>query len=225
MQKLEAKAKHWAKVIGHLPGVSAVFLSGSVAQGLGRDDSDIDFFVVAYPGYIWTARFFTNLILKLTFNLSKPQHHAARICPNHFITADSLEIVEKDAYSAHLFSHNQALYDPHGLWPQFVEKNTWVNEFGESFEVVVKSQIKQQRPLPALSSRVRVIESILKKIQTWKIYRNPDFKKPGAKIVLRDTELRFHPDPKNQYWQGASGVDLGKKARQAEVEIVNNASS
>lgn len=222
MEKLLSKALRWSSIIGHLPGVAAIFLSGSVAQGRGTDESDIDFFIIAQPGCIWTARFFTNLLLKLTLNLSKPVHHAGRICPNHFITVDNLEIQEKDAYSAHLFSHNQALYDPHNLWPQFVEKNAWVHEFGEAFPVLVKSQkYLDKKPFePHCAAKSAWFERFLRWIQLKKIYRNPDFKRPGARIVLRDTELRFHPDPKNQYWQNKKTVDLGKKERQLDVEII-----
>jgi len=218
MQKLHTKANRWAKIIGHLPGVVAVFLSGSVAQGLGNEDSDIDFFIIAPPGRIWTARFFTNLLLKLTFNLSKPERHKLRICPNHFITAEALEIAEKDAYSAHLFSHNQALYDPQNLWPQFVEANAWVHEFGEAFPVLIKSNDKAAEFI-ATPAKTGLLEKVLRWIQVQKIHRNPDFKRPGAKIVLKNTELRFHPDPKNQYWKSKKSVDLGKKNRQADVTI------
>lgn len=219
MEDIYKKAQRWSKIIGHLPGVVAVFLSGSVAQGRGTEDSDIDFFIIAQPGHIWTARFCTNLILKLSFNLSKPAHHKLRICPNHFITADSLEIVEKEAYSAHLFSHNQALYDPYDLWPQFVEANTWVHEFGEAFPVLIKSDDKAPNVI-AIPPKAGLLERIVRWVQIQKIHRNPDFKRPGAKIVLRDTELRFHPDPKNKYWKAKKEVDLGKSGRQAEVEII-----
>lgn len=220
MQRLFKKAEFWSGVIGRLPGVAAVFLSGSLAQKIATDKSDIDFFIITEPGKIWTARFFTNLLLKLTFNLAKPHCHQGRICPNHFISADSLEIVEQDAYSAHLFSHNQPLYDPDNLWPQFVKANDWVREFDEAFPVLIKHRqnTTSQKPYKPIYKRAWS-ERFLRFIQRHKIYRNSDFKKPGAKIVLKDTELRFHPDPKNQYWKAKKPVDLGKKIRQAPVEI------
>lgn len=218
MQKLLTKAQNWAKIIGHLPGVAAVFLSGSLAQGRGTEDSDIDFFIIAHPNSIWTARFFTNLILRLSFNLAKPWKHKARICPNHLISTNILEIAEQDAYSAHLFSHNQPLYDPYNLWPEFVEANGWVHEFGEAFPVLVKSEIEKKNRLPETSSS-QWLERSLRWLQLKKIYSNPDFKKPGAKIVLKSDELRFHPNPKNQYWKASKVVDLGKASRQADVKI------
>lgn len=218
---LYVKAKKWAPIMGYLPGVAAVFLSGSLSQGNAKDSSDIDFFILAYPGQIWTARFWTSLILKLTFNLAKPNRHKARICPNHFITTDVLEINEQDAYSAHLFSHNQPLYDPHHFWPLFVEANSWVQAFKESFPAVIKNN-DYQISTRAVNGRKKnkFLECFLRWIQLKKIYRNPDFKKPGARIVLKNEELRFHPDPKNQYWpQPQKNIDLGKQNRQAKVDI------
>ncbi|NCP66977.1 hypothetical protein GW756_01575 [bacterium] len=219
MEKIQRKANRWAQIIGHLPGVAAVFLSGSMVQGISKPTSDIDFFIIAIPGRIWTARFFTNLLLKLTSNLAKPAYHRARICPNHFISAQNLEIVEQDAYSAHLFTHNLPLYDPYDLWPKFIESNSWVNAFGEAFPIVVtlnENQSKNTVP----SKKINFIETTLRFLQIFKIRRNPDFKKPGAKIILKADELRFHPDPKNQYWEAKQkNVDLGKLNRQADVEI------
>ena len=43
IDKLNTKAYKWAQVVGHLPKVVAVFLSGSIAQGRGDQNSDIDF--------------------------------------------------------------------------------------------------------------------------------------------------------------------------------------
>jgi predicted nucleotidyltransferase len=216
---LNQKAHKWAQIIGRLPGVVAVFLSGSLAQGQAKSTSDIDFFIITVPGQIWTARFCTNLCLKLTFNLAKPAHHKARICPNHFITANNLEIAEQDAYSAHLFSQNRPLYDPSNLWPQFVEANDWVRAFGEKFPLMVEIN-GAAVSIPLQEKQNTLFEKIVRWGQLKKIYRNPDFKRPGAKVILKDKELRFHPDPKNQYWrESVKNVDLGKKERQADVEI------
>jgi len=66
------KEKKWATKLGKLPGVAAIFLSGSRAQDRGTDESDIDFFIIARPGQIWTARFFVLVTLKLHNQLAKP---------------------------------------------------------------------------------------------------------------------------------------------------------
>ena len=196
------KINTWAQKLGKLPGVTAIFLSGSLAQGRGDEKSDIDFFVIAHPGQIWTARFCVFLYLKFKNQLAKPHDHAGKICPNHFITSDQLEIQEKDAYSANLFSHNQPVHDPENIFVEFVQQNKWVQDFGEKFVYPVGADYhrpKNQRA-KGISPLRRFLEYILKNLQTRIIKNNPEFNTPGAKIILTDTELRFHPVPRNKNW-------------------------
>ena len=196
-QKFIKKAERWARWCGRLPGVRAIFLSGSVAEGRATENSDIDFFIIAKHGQIWTARFFVFLFLKIANQLASEKKHAFRICPNHFITDNELEIREKDAYSAKLFSHNFPLYDPDRLFLNFVEKNaTWVRKFREKFPDVPPPGFGTSHKKPGLFAKL--IENILAAIQIIKIRHNPDYHLPGAKIILEENELRFHPDPKNK---------------------------
>jgi len=182
------KAKFWAHILGRMPGVLAIFLSGSLAQNKGDKNSDIDFFIIAREGQIYTARFFVFVILKLTGQLAKPHRHAGKICPNHFITHQHLEIQEKNKYSEDLFGANQPLYDPHNLFQAFQNANAhWIKNFQ-----------KQNSPFPIPHSPFPFPENFLKKIQTSKIKKNPEYNTPGAAIILSDTQLRFHPQPKSQ---------------------------
>lgn len=203
------------KPLSRLPGVAAIFLSGSRAQGHATKNSDIDLFIIAQPGRIWTARFFVYMTLFLTGKMRRPHDTKNLFCPNHFITADSLEIQEKDAYSANLFSHNIPLHDMNNIFVHFANTNqSWVENFGESFsEETLRSRNKSgktslntqhselstQHPAPTLLQKIT--ESFLKYIQKKKIEHHPDTKLPGAKIILTDTELRFHPRPKNKNWK------------------------
>lgn len=196
-QNLLKKAELWAKILGHLPGVQAIFLSGSLACGKAKKKSDIDYLVIAHAGQIWTARFFVFVVLKVFRQLAKPHNHAGRICPNHFITDHSLEIDEKDAYAAHLFSHNIPLYDPLELWVNFVDANkSWIESSGETFQDTPEITFGPPRKM-----NHSFWEMMFRWIQRAKIMKNPDFLKPGAKIIISDDELRFHPVPKNKHWK------------------------
>lgn len=196
-QKLIRKAEYWANLCGKLPGVRAIFLSGSISAGHATKNSDIDFFIIARHGQIWTARFFVFVFLKLTRQMVSSQKHAGKICPNHFITDTKLEIQEKDAYSAELFSHNFPLYDPDRIYLNFVEKNThWVRNFREKFPDIPPPGFASIRQKPSILWRI--LENILSAIQIIKIRKNPEFHQKGAKIILKESELRFHPNPKNK---------------------------
>ncbi len=195
MDKLLKKAKFWAKILGFCPSVLAIFLSGSLATRKGNKNSDIDFFIIAKNKRIWTARFFVFIILKIFRQLAKPQNHIGKICPNHFITDDSLEIIEQDPYAANLFSQNIPLFDPQNIFSKFVQKNQkWVMKFKQTFP---QKFLNQKTNFNLVINKASVLENFLRKIQIKKIKQNPDFKSPNAKIVLNNTELRFHPEPKN----------------------------
>lgn len=202
----EALFKKQTKSLSRLPGVVAIFLSGSHAQGTANQDSDIDLFIIAQPGRIWTARFFVYATLFLTGKMRRTRDTKNKFCPNHFITADSLEIQEKDAYSAHLFSHNIPLHDVNNIFAQFAIINQpWAQNFGESFDsqwLMARSQREKKNPHKIPNSLQKLTESFLKYLQKKKIQHHPDTQLPGAKIILTDTELRFHPRPKNSQWQG-----------------------
>ncbi len=203
LKKLNQKAERMAEKLGRFMGVKAIFLSGSIAQGRATKKSDIDFFFIAQKNQIWTARFFVFLYLKWKKEIATPTHHAEKICPNHFISEDNLEIQEKDAYAAHLFSHNIPLYDPDNIFPQFAQTNQqWIQCFGQSFPKTVLQ--KKPKPIQYSQNRQKLIlflEWILKTIQKIKIHINPDYYKSNSKIILSETELRFHPEPKNKEFQ------------------------
>ena len=164
------RAQKWARILGQMPGVKGIFLSGSLARGDGNADSDIDFFVVTSPGQIWTARFFIFLILKLCNRLAKPENHAGNICPNHFVTTDSLEIREQDAYAAEMFSCNVPLYDSGGVWEMFVQANEgWIERFEYSFSQIrkKKEERRENEVSASFCAGAGVSEHKFKNLSTW----------------------------------------------------------
>ncbi len=206
------RAQNWANFLGNFPGVEAIFLSGSLATGKANINSDIDFFVIATPGRIWTARFWIFVCLRLTGNLAKPHNHPGKICPNHFITSDNLEIQDKNGYSAYLFSRNKPLFDPANIFEAFAIKNAWVSEFKESFPVQILSTNLETK-LPKAQSK-NWTERLLERFQKKKIMKNPDFNNESAKIAFNDQELRFHPVAKSRHWKKPKVVEQ-------ELEIHN----
>lgn len=196
LSAVQKKAHFWANVLGRLCGVRAVFLSGSLVTENADSLSDIDFFIIAKRGQIWTARFFIFLVLRICGQLATEKKHAGRICPNHFVVEDFITLRQQNAYTAEMFSRNIPLYDPYDVYLKFAKANTWVNEFGCHFSVKNNGSKRLQEPQNP-TCFVRILERFLRWVQYQKIKRNPLTQLPGAQIVLTNKELRFHPRPKS----------------------------
>ncbi len=195
------KAKFWANILGPVYGVEAIFLSGSIATNNYTKYSDIDFLIITKYNHIWTARFFVFFLLKIFKQLAKSDNHAGKICPNHFITNNSLKIKEKNAYSAFLFTHNIPLYDPNNLFYEFININKkWVQNFNESFSTNKYTKNKQKRNTLKIVNK-NWLEQFLKYWQIKKIKNNSSYYNSRSCIILKDTELRFHPVPKSHNWK------------------------
>jgi len=82
------KAKRYARIIGKLPFVERVSLTGSLVEGRGHKESDIDFFVQVKPGRIYCTRFIVTTIIQLLGVRRHGEAIAGRICLNWFATFD-----------------------------------------------------------------------------------------------------------------------------------------
>jgi len=212
-QKYLKKAQKWANICGKMPGVEAVFLSGSLAQNSGNEQSDIDFFIISKRERIWTARFFVFFFLKISGNLSKKNKHAGQICPNHFISKNALQIAEQDKYAANLFSHNIPLYDPRNIFADFVKANKkWCEKFGYKFSqenLISQEKNKNDSHFDIFKGAInfpgKILEFSLKHLQLviFRIKNEP--KDRNHRVIFCSSELRFHPFPKNKKWEMKNG--------------------
>ncbi|MEO4006800.1 MULTISPECIES: nucleotidyltransferase domain-containing protein [unclassified Flavobacterium] len=120
MEKAQKKAQF---ISSWFPFVEAVAISGSLSKGYFDDNSDIDFFIISKPGYLWICRTCLVLYKKLFLFNSKKY-----FCVNYFITADNLEIEEKNRFTATEIVTLIPLYGKEKLIA-FYESNQWVRSF------------------------------------------------------------------------------------------------
>jgi glycosyltransferase involved in cell wall biosynthesis len=111
-----------------LPFIRMLALSGGTAHRNARGGDDIDLFVVAAAGHVYTA--YTMLFLA-----SRLTRTRGVVCPNYLVDEDHLEI----AYHHDLFTAHQALslVPIAGLpaFDRFVEANRdWVRDFYPGYE-------------------------------------------------------------------------------------------
>ena len=126
-KKALIKAKEKAKFISKFPFVEAVGVSGSLSKGYYDTESDIDFFVITKHNKLWICRTLLMLYKKI-FLLNSRKY----FCVNYFISAEQLEIEEKNRFTA---TELKTLIPLHGkeLFENFYQSNHWVTNYFSKF--------------------------------------------------------------------------------------------
>lgn len=181
-----------------VPYVRLVGLNGSMMTGLLHEGSDIDFFIIAKRGHIFTARILSTTLVKLLGLHRTPHHVAGRICLNRYAADDYLQISPRNLYHAWVFHNLYPLAGEPYFARAFSRANRWMAVYGLSPQV--------PRPFWQLGF-ARIIQAVLevllhpwaaaleRRAAAWQRNRaahDTRVNHPESVVVLTDDELRFH---------------------------------
>ena len=222
------KARKIFWIMQIIPFMKMVLVSGSLAFGNSKDESDIDVIIIAKKGRIWTVRAFATL---LTCILGVRRHSKItknKICLNHYITDQSLKIPFESLYNAQSYVHLVNVYrsqEDERLFKEFQKENKWIKKYVENYEVSELENfrgIRRNKILGFISKIFEIIlsgkhgiylEKKLSEIQSRKIKNNPLYEKAGGRITANDNQLEFHPNsheariiPKFNQWTKKLGL-------------------
>lgn len=135
-----------------LPFVQGVFVSGSLALGTVKDQSDFDFLVISKPSRLYTLRLFSVLLFDVLGIRRKPGHGVGqtkdRLCLNHYLSSSSLVMKDRLVEGMFLYTHLVPVYLVNeDLVARFFGANEWVKDY--FFRVVFEERVR-------LSARFRV---------------------------------------------------------------------
>ncbi len=132
------KAHRAASIFALLPFVRMVAIGNTLGYNNARQESDIDFFVVAKEGHIFLVRFLTTLIAKL-FRWRPTLHHKQdTICLSFFVSDNALNLQAiqdpqlvntwpYDIYLRYWITQLTLLYDSYQCYERFIKENAWVH--------------------------------------------------------------------------------------------------
>ncbi|MGH2575664.1 MAG: nucleotidyltransferase domain-containing protein [Ignavibacteria bacterium] len=129
LNKESYSKKQWmaARVITHIikrfPFVRAVLVTGSLSKNNSDKKSDLDFMVITKKNRLWIPRTLLMLFKKI-FLLNSYKY----FCINYFISEESLEIEEKNIFTAAEIAHIKATFNS-GLMEKFIRSNEWIKDF------------------------------------------------------------------------------------------------
>lgn len=112
----------YGRMIGALPFVRMVALTGSLAVHNLADDEDFDYMLVTQAGHLWTARAFVLLLGRF----ARLAGH--RLCPNVIVAENSLAWSRHDLYSARELCQMIPIVGM-GVYRSLMIANAWVRDF------------------------------------------------------------------------------------------------
>ena len=121
-RKLLPVALRYGRILGSLPFIRMVALTGSLAVLNVSKTDDFDYMLVAAPGRVWTARAFALLINRIV------KRFGHTVCPNLIVSRNCLEWPLHDLYSARELCQMIPVTGM-DVYHELIRVNAWAREF------------------------------------------------------------------------------------------------
>ena len=121
-RELLPHAIRYGRMLGALPYIRMVALTGSLAVMNVSGNQDFDYMLATAPGRIWTARAFALVLNRF----ARLRGHL--LCPNLIISEAALAWTQHDLYSARELCQMILIKD-NGVYARLIKANEWVREF------------------------------------------------------------------------------------------------
>lgn len=161
-RELMPRAIGYGRVLGTLPYIRMVALTGSLAVMNVSKAQDFDYMLVAAPGRVWTARAFALALNRFT------RLQGYTLCPNLIVSETALEWPLHDLYSARELCQmipitGMKVYDrlfTANLWMQDFLPNV-LNANAANLANSANGEEKNSRNLPVREIRVKTLQNLL----------------------------------------------------------------
>jgi len=206
----DLKTKRILKKIRYLsclPFIRGIFLSGSLVFGWSHQESDIDLLIVTKKKRIWTARFFLSGCLMLLGMKRTKKRVKNKLCLNHFISAENLQITLYSLYNAETYARLVPLWLNEKLLRQFMGANLWIKDYlfwgfgkyhgdsryfsGNYFRIFIQRVFETIIRIIGIGP---VLEKLLKFWQVNRIKKDPLTNKEGGRVSFDNMQIEFHPN-------------------------------
>lgn len=132
-RKAFRRAMFYGCILGELPFIRMVALTGSLAMLNLSKNKDMDYMLVAKPGRVWTARAFALLFARLT------RLFGDVICPNVIVSENALEWTERNLYTAREFAQ-MILVSGEDVFRYLRVVNMWVKDVLPNYVILIEAK-------------------------------------------------------------------------------------
>lgn len=167
-QKMFKRATTYGRILGALPFIRMVALTGSLAVKNCDKDADYDYMISAKSGRLWLARAFALLLNRIA-NL-----FGETLCPNLIVSENELVWKSENLYSAREFCQMKLIADA-AVYAELRASNRWVESYFPNWsdEINLMDHEKQSKISVLIK---KIIEFILDNkfgdyIEAWEMNR------------------------------------------------------
>jgi len=195
-EKIMPKVKKVASFISKFPFIKGVAISGSLSKGYYDEESDFDFFVITKSKRVWISRLILAIYKRLFLNNSYKE-----FCVNYFISTSTLEIEEKNRFTATEIVTVIPLFGK-VEFSNFYKANNWIKEYFPNIDLQKSEKKIKVIKKPFLTKTVEFVFDnplgtvinylVMKHIsKRWKFrYKN----KKNEPYKSKDEISKHHPD-------------------------------
>jgi predicted nucleotidyltransferase len=125
------------RLLGKIPWVNLLAVTGSVAAYNTKSDSDIDVLIISSKNRLWITRFFVTLILKITKKFPIIDGEKGKVCTNLFIDEKNLswDLDKRNVFVAQDIVLMQPIVDKGNTYLKFLNNNKWISNYFAQFHV------------------------------------------------------------------------------------------
>ena len=135
-RELLPHAIKYGRILGALPYIRMVALTGSLAVSNISKAADFDYMLVTAPGRVWTARAFSLLFNRFVHLFGHT------ICPNLIVSETALEWPLHDLYSARELCQMIPITGM-GVYQRLMKANEWAKEFLPNVDITKTSEVSE----------------------------------------------------------------------------------
>jgi hypothetical protein len=182
-------ASRSGRVLGALPFVRSVAVSGSLAVDGADADADIDLFIVTAAGRLWLARRMVVGVVRLA-GLA-----GVRLCPNYLVAESALDLDDRTSFVAHELAQLVPI-SGRAVHATLLARNGWAAAFLPNAFAPPARPGRGERTVPPPRPARRIAEWLLRRpvldrLERWELDRMRRLHPEGPAGA---DEARFDPE-------------------------------
>ena len=193
-RRLWSEALHYGSIMGRMPFVRMVAVTGSLAVNNAQEDADIDYLFVTRNDRLWICRALTILVVRAAARRN------VALCPNYFLSERSLIFDDRNLYTAHELAQMVPICGLN-VYQKMRKLNRWTARWLPNAMTAPPGPTGIDRPLTAANGNLTgITEKFLQgrigaRLERWEMERKIEkFGKETAGEHRDRDEVAFSPD-------------------------------